>query len=556
MNMAHIVFGAATLWLVWNLEASTNAPQEHSSPGSARTEYAETAVPTQSVTRTSDFRAAEATLTSDIDLRSSIAEQPYPAQDSNIYSPGGAMSLYSIENRLSSPNLLGGESLSGQMGTVGYDVADASRVHVPFVNGAREGGIVQHLGPLGIDIYSLSTQGLYSNLRYPNAPQSNDQEFIAIVGLQGAITLDVGDAFHLGATFFLYYLPTVNKVGFYSISGNDFLESRASFVFQQDVGAWHLAIGDQFRTAYALGNLIGGFEVDEIATAGRYRFGRPETAKSRGGYFLGEDVRFVNTTTASASTRLSDDWMFKALVSHVNIWTDGQTNYGNEAWYGQAGFYYDPPEGWYSAWTTYNYYRFQDGQLDSQGVQVGISAALSPTFHVRARAGWLNRITGSVAGGRDRFVWEAGIVHDVNQWLSHSVYGGDTYVVTDFGDSFLGRYGRYTVTAQEPGSSWRFGAAVQADKDDLTGIDRILYGGRISWMFTDRSTLAFLGGWTRSDKLGKFEYKRRIIGLVLSHKLTTNLTLDAGWYMSEQRYNHSESDYDEQIFKLGLTETF
>ena len=551
------VFG---LFISWSLEANVDTWRElpKGVMPAEDTELAQSEVSTQAWTRVSDFTLTDATMASDVGLQSSVFAQDYePADEGRGADPQGGI-VARFEDRMQTPNVLRGVSLSNEWEDVAYKVESGGQLRLPFINGAREAGIVQHLGPLGLDIYSVTAQGLYSELHYPhNAFRSDERDFLDIVGLQGAVTLDFGDSFHLGAVFNVYYLPTVNNVGFYSLTGtDDFLSSRAGFLFQEDLGEWHFSASDGFQVGYGLGDLYAGYEVDEIATAGRYRFGRPESSGAREGYFVGEDVYFVNTISTSASRQLSDSWRFRTSILHSDYWTESNIGDFSDMFLAAAGVYYDPVGSPYSAYGAYNYYQMAKEKFVGQTVMVGATRSLTPTFKMHGRVGWMNIIKGNGSLGRDRFLWEVGIVHLVNERLSHSLFGGYNYVVTDYGDTFVGNYGRYTVNYRVPGSDWRVVGAIQAYNNDLTGLNSLMYGGQIIWALAEKTNLSFIGGSYRSARHGIFEFKRNILGLSLSHYFTSSLSCNLGWYISEQRHANRSLDFNERLLRFGITQSF
>ena len=423
------------------------------------------------------------------------------------------------------------------------------KARLPFLNAYRQAGFVQRAGPLALDLYAITFTALYSDLTRSSPHTTSDGGFLAALSLQGALSLELGESIYLKAGFTLYYLPTINRVGFYF--GNGGADTAATFQYQTDLGRWHLTVDDQFRVFQPVGDLLRDYEIDEIAVAGRYRFGRPETLQSRP--FLAEDIYYSNVASVSAATQLNENWRFRAQAGHGDVWTASNLGQFHDQLFANAGLFYDSPDSWFMPWLTYSYYDIGSENLQAHQVLAGATLPLTPTFRAYMRGGW-TVLEGSGSSSHQRFLWELGVVHNINDCVSHSLFGGYSYVITDFGNPFAGTYGRYTLAYSPSGSAWKLSASIQEDQNDLDGSEGLGYQGRATWALTERTSLEFLAVDARYRQAGS-RYERRILKASLIHTFSPTISGLMSYQFSDYHVSAHQSDFSEHLIYLSVSKS-
>ena len=422
---------------------------------------------------------------------------------------------------------------------------------LPFLNATRPGGMYQHLGPLGLDLYAITFTGLYADLNTANAKVKQDGGFLAAINLQGALTLELGESAYLGVGFSLYYLPTVNRVGFYF--GNGGTGTAASFKYQTEIGRWQLSVGDEFRVYHPLGDLLNDYEVDEIAVEGRYRFGRADSTLGNRSY-LDESVYYVNVIAASATTQLDENWRLRIRAEHADFWNGTNVGKFNDQIFASVGLSYDARDCWYSPWLNYNYYELQNQRFQAHRVMAGVRLPMTPTFDTYLRAGWLFYDYDGISN-LQHYLWEAGAVHHINANLEHSFFAGHSYAITDFGDAFMGNYWRYTATLHPEYSRWKFSGSVQQNQNDLDGTKGVAYALRASYVLGDRDSLDFLGVRTHYTRRS-LRYERWLTSISFRHTFSPSITGLLTFQYDQYRSPGSISDYDERLVLLSIIKSF
>ena len=547
MTLTNICLLAICVCAVWMLEQSAQADPLTPLPAdgaAAEPAYVRSITETLVNTAvTTDGSGLAGDLGQGFDTDEYVPFTPVESQEKNGFRSAvsrgmsGLMSPFAPSGEMwSAP--VGDGTFTGQVGARG-----------PFLNScyaANSAGFVQSAGPLALDIYSITFTGLYSDFSQRSARAADDDGFLAALSLRGALTLDLGESFHLGLGFTVYYLPTVNRVGLYF--GNGGLGTEASMWYKTDIGRWHVTVGDEFRVFHPVGDLLRDYEVDEIATVSHYRFGRPDSLQDRA--FFSEDIYFLNIARISATRDIAENWKFTLYADRGDVWHGTSlTKVGDDNRVG-AEVAYASPETGLKAWLDYTYY----DRLHAHMVVAGTAMPLTPTFTAYARAGLIS-YDYQGRSGLDHYLWELGFVHHLNEEISESLFLGYTYAFTDYGDDFLGTYGRYTITWHPDGTRWRFSASVQEDENTLTDARGLYYGARAVWSMTERTSLSFLGSTARYRRDGGVS-KRWITGASLSHVFTPTLSGELSYQYSEYTAPNPDADFNEHLFILSLTKSF
>ena len=233
---------------------------------------------------------------------------------------------------------------------VGEGVArEELHIGLPVTDSRHAGGDIGSLGPLGVDIYSMSTMALYSNLTGPYARVAPPDGFIAAISLKAAVLLQLSDTAYLRVRATVYYLPVENKAGFYFGSSDT---SMANFSYIADIGRWTIQAGDRFSVFHPLSLLLEEYEVDEIAVSGRYRFGRADTLRNLP--FTAEDVYFHNIASINASTWLDDNLKLRLQAGQTDVWNAAGFMHTAQVEHAGAGLFYDSTEVWFMPGITYD----------------------------------------------------------------------------------------------------------------------------------------------------------------------------------------------------------
>ncbi len=458
-----------------------------------------------------------------------------------------ASAFSSTPSGMLSPLNPGGVFTSEPAGQGG--ITQGVNVRLPFLGARRQGGFVQQAGPLALDLYAITFTALYSDLKMANSRADSDGGFLAAVSLQGALTLELGECAYVGVGFNIYYLPTVNRVGFYF--GNGGAATAATFRYEWESGGWQFTVGDDFRVFNPVGDLLADYEVDEIATAGRYRFGRPESLGDRS--YFSEDIFFSNVASIAAARRVNDEWMFRAQGGYVNMWSSSGSGLSNNGIFARAGLYYDSPGAWFLPWLAYDFRSLDRQDQQAHQITAGTSLLFTPAFRGYVRLGWVDLETEG-ASSRQKYLWELGVTHHINENLAHSLFGGQNYFVTDYGDPFLGSYGRYTLTWHPSASNWSFSASAQTEHNDLVDASGVTYQGRAVLAIDERTSLEFFAASARYDRTAAV-FDRQIYGTVLSHRFSPTVRGSLSYQHSDYRTTSGRSDYTEHLFYISVTKS-
>ncbi len=564
MTLANICILAACVCAVWMLGAAARAEMPMALPEGQglEGEYLPTVPRTQvrSGFRLPGEQRDDTTLAPDVDEEAPLDEWQPPASR-NEQPAAGTLSPFSQTpgfTGLAMPLVPGGMAWRQTYG----DSAFTERVwaSVPFVQlgPPRDTCLSQNLGPLSLDLYSVSFIAAYSDLQGMRPPPNEDSGFLAAVSLTGALRLELSESAALAVGFTVYYIPTVNRVGFYFGATSPI--TAASFTYETEIGRWEIKVEDVFRVYSPLGDLLRQYEVDEIAMAGTYRFGRLDALSDRSLY--NEDVFFTNSASISAVTRLDEDWKLRLRANEVETWSGTRfQEYGSVLLLG-ADVVYDSPDLWFMPWASYDYMDFFKLDRTIHRVLVGAIVPVTPTFRIWARAGMsfttLHDVGGN-ASNRQTFDWEIGLVHELNEDFSHSLFAGHNDFVTDYGDDFTGTYWRYTVSYHPRGSSWVISANVQDQQGDRELSPAYRYtswGARATCALSEATnlTLFYIDGRFTQDALVA---RRRISGATLSHSFSRSVSGFLTCHFS--RYDSSSPgglNFEEHLFIAGLTFTF
>jgi hypothetical protein len=468
---------------------------------------------------------------------------PLPGEDSLF-----EQQYYSTANAILTPFIPGAAVWRDSLGD---GVArETVRLGLPFRASNRRTRVLGKAGPFAVDLYSLSAVGIYTELSGQRAEKLPDDGLLLGLRAQAGLMLQITDEayFRVHATFF--YLPQEGKGGFFFGNGSP---SVAAFRYETQVGDWSLLLEDRFMVIQPLAELLDEIEVDEISVVGRRRFGRVQQSEFRN--FSEEDVHFVNMVRGLASKWLTPNLKLELNAGHWDMWRSMDFDHIRQVDRLGAALYYDSPDIWFFPWASYDYYSLDQGRTTTGIASVGATLPFSRTLLGHVKAGWIHREFDSDGNSVDRPQWDVGLVHNITTRWSHSMYAGQDYVVTDFGDDMIIKYWRYSMRfGQRPGK-WSIVGMVQQHErvaDELGEWDNLTLGARFQAYFSPRTRLNLAGTWTTRNT-DTYTTDISVLRASLSHDLSRAITADLTFQYSDFDSTLDQQDLAERLVMLSLT---
>jgi hypothetical protein len=408
----------------------------------------------------------------------------------------------------------------------------------------RRSRVAVRAGPLAADLFSVGVLAIYSDLKGPRSELLPDDGFLGAITLNGALMLQLTQSAFLQVRASLYYLYTENKLGFYLGNGDG---SSALLSYSTGLGNWDVRFDDRFTVYFPLSDTLDEVQVDEIAAAGRYRIGRVETPTNNP--FNDQDTFFLNSARLTASTWV-DDWKIRLHADRWDVWRSDGFEHTAEVNRLGAGAFYDAKDLSFLPWATYDWYDINRGQWSVQQTVIGATVPFTRTLQGYARGSWIS-VESETGRTFDRPGWELGFVHHVTSALSHSLFAGYSFSITDFGDPFLGSYWRYTVRYAPPGSRVTAAAYVQQSSNDLSSFESSTVGARLETRLSPRTRAWLVMGLTDTEQQSA-SVRTQIVRLALAHQLTRKLTGTLTYQFTQQDSDLASADFDEQLLMLSL----
>lgn len=518
--------------------------------GGAFAQYSDIEDREQSTSQRSDvvgWHPTEATSEDDPDGVGIMTATVKPVYDSADADGWGSGQDQTLAGRLADSFLtpmIPGEALLVQHTSTGTFRA-SSRLGLPFSVSRRKAKVDYLLGPLAVDFLSIGTIALHSSLSGPGADRFNDDGFLGATTLNTAVHLQLTDTATLRINTALYYLYTENKFGFFFGNG---APTSAELRYQTRLGAWDFDFYDRVRVFFPLSDALDDVQIDEIAVAGRYRFGRVDFVDPNP--FGDEQIYFFNTIGATASTRLSDDLKLKLRAEHWDIWQTDSFVHRTEADRLGAGLFYDSHDLWLMPWATYDWYDINAGSRTVNHATVGASLPFTRTLNAYVRGAW---ISSESEDGRslERPGWEVGAVHHINRSLTQSAFTGYNFVQTEIGEPFIGSYWRYSIRWAPVGTRTSFTAYAQEHTSDLAEWTASTLGARVETRLTEKTRLTLAASRVNAER-GDTSYFSNIMRATLTHRLSRRLTGSLTWQTASFDFPDMLFDIDEQLFMLSL----
>ncbi len=422
---------------------------------------------------------------------------------------------------------------------------ESAQLGLPVQVTRQQSRVSYALGPLEMELLSVGLVGLYSEASGTGEEALPDDGFLGALTLNGALSVRITDSARLRVRASLYYLFTENKLGFFFGNGD---ASSAQFKYVTGLGNWEIKLEDRFSVYFPLSDALDPIEVDELAAAGRYRLGRPENTTSNP--FSSDDIFFLNTVRLSASNWIAKNWKLRLSAEHWDIWRTDSFEHTNNVDRLGAGLFYDSRDSWFLPWATYDWYAINDSASIAQVASVGATLPFSDTLQGYVRGSWIDF---EEENGRNfqRPGWEVGIIHNINQSLRHSIFGGQNFFLTDIGDPYLGSYWRYSMTYHPVGSWLSASFYVQQSESDLQDLNNLTIGARVDARLTERTQLAISASHTEGDN-NFGDYSRDLLRLSVSRRLGHSLYSNLSFQYAQYESSYANFDFDELLLMLSL----
>lgn len=410
------------------------------------------------------------------------------------------------------------------------------------------------LGPFYLDLLSLSGTALYSD--YEGTPALREED-----GWISSVNLDFRGAARLTQNLYLalsgsaYYLPCSGDVGFYIGNGTP---TFLRIGYENSIGDWDYVIFNEFTAHHRLSDIFDEVEHDEIDWSGRYRFGRVDNTRGSD-YFESDEMFFINRLGTAFYGPLGDVFEARLTAEHVDYWDtldfDHLTNWDRlNCHIDYTGF--DAP---IIPYFEYELTAIDDWDTIHHSLWLGARARITENLRADGRAGYF--FSSGNSHDFDRPIGELGLIHDITENTSHSLYGGVRHHIWEDAEDLLATYLRYSL-AHSFGSRLRGTAFAQfSDLENLDG----RYNDRDGWS-TGAQLSAHISDYTHcmvSVRYDDWDYaeadlsdqQRWIYRATLQQRLLPYLHARLTYQYED--YEDSGADgYDEHLYLMSLNYLF
>ncbi len=407
-------------------------------------------------------------------------------------------------------------------------------------------------GPVFLKLDDIRTRVAFTDFDSAFIDPPEDDGWISIWELSGRAFLEFSDDFYLTVAGSLYYLPLEGEVG---IDLGAASRSFARLDWFGHLGSWDLHAFDEFRVYHRATDLLDPFEVDEIDRAGRYRFGQRDDTFRSNQFLDDEFLVFSNLLSAQASTLVSSRNRLSLTYQREDYWQS--MDFGDHRERDRFEIRLEN-EGSipFSPYLSYLATTSDRWGAARHRLWHGGHGRLTESLRVSGRVGY-QWYTGDSKHDGQRFLYEAGLVHDINATTKHSLYGGHIVAENRFGDEGLFKYLRYTLAHEAlNGISLRAFASVY-DRDEPTEDSdhtRWLFGAGARIPLGDRTNLRVYSRHEITERPKERDANRWIHGAILSRQLTSRLHADLHYRYED--YRRPGGSFSEHYAGLGLTFTF
>lgn len=406
-------------------------------------------------------------------------------------------------------------------------------------------------GPLYFQAFWVGAGVLYSDYHGDRRFRPGEEDgWLGYANFRFGIVAQLAPSLFLAVNGELIYIFGENELGFRTgISGRPFAE----LTYEGQSGPWDYRLYAQFGTG-SFSDLFGSNAYDR---AGRYSFG-----------FLGYDDRrsdliydpfLYSRLGAQATTLTSPEWRLTLTAEHTDYWYLGDDRRGDDHHARERlGVRYsaEPDSVPFTPWVSYDLFSHDYFETLYHTFYVGGSGRLTENVHFDGRFGYLWQSDDRF--GRDRWLWNIGLKHQINQRTYHGVRVGQDFFQSDYTvDTAVSSFVRYYIT-HEFTDRLRLHAFAQWSTDEyfsgpLVGgeYDRELYGVILDYKICDRISTSY--GYrveyrdsTRGGRSDEWE--------IFDATLNTRIGLRTTAYL---RYQHEDTDdFYEDLYMAGIRRHF
>ncbi|MCF6312329.1 MAG: hypothetical protein L3J39_07740 [Verrucomicrobiales bacterium] len=372
------------------------------------------------------------------------------------------------------------------------DLTARGNLNLPFVSSFEPGQAHIKAGPLYLEFIHVGVGILYSDYNgVREFPEGQEDGWLSVVELALRGSARITDQFHISLATRIVYLPGENRFGLALNDGGGLGTSfQLNCEFQRDT--WNFLIYNDFR-GYTSAFLLGLGETT-IQRAGRYTFGLRVRDRRSNNYFDDEDIFFVNTLGAVADTPfLWQNWRLRLQADHSDYWRTLDFDYRGPRDHLSAWMGYEGSEIPFAPYVSYDVSSFDRFKSLYNTAYIGGRGRLTQNLWFDGRAGKL--WTTNRNRNRNSPLWRAGLIHDISENTQHSLWGGQTFAMSDVtNETALAEYIRYQINHQFSTRLWGYAYAQFSRQEDIAVgspvNNRETYGARLDYQLFDYSRLS------------------------------------------------------------------
>lgn len=405
-------------------------------------------------------------------------------------------------------------------------------------------------GPIYFQAFWIGAGVLYSDYHGDRRFRPGEEDgWLSFANFRFGIVAQLAPSLYLAVNGELIYIFDENELGFRSgVSGRPFAELS----YEGQSGPWDY----RFYAIFGTGSFSDLFGADAYERAGRYSFGFLGYDDDRNG--LVYDPFLYSRIGAEASTLTAPEWRLTLTAEHRDYWYFEDDRDDDHRARERLGIRYsaEPYSIPFTPWASYDLY--SDDYFDSlyNIFYVGGSGRLSENVHFDGRFGYL--WSTDEIRDRDRFLWNIGLKHRINERTHHGVRVGQDFFESDYTiDTVVSSFVRYYITHELTDRISLLAFAQWSNDEFLSGplvggeYDRELYGVVLDYKICDRisTNFGYRVEYRDSTKVGR-DYEREIFDANLNARIGLRTTA----YL---RYQHEDTDdYFEDLYMAGVRRHF
>jgi hypothetical protein len=309
--------------------------------------------------------------------------------------------------------------------------------------------VMLKLGPLYLDFLGVSASVLYTDYSgdSPLPPGIEDEGWISMIGVPIRAALRITDTIYLQSTAFFYFLPGDGEFGVSSGIGTGWaVGTNARLNIEWENDPWMFRLYDYFGFSNSLADLFESWEVAEIDAVGRYRFGAEafDSSSDHGSYWDPRFGGYRNDLGFEFQRAFQNEWWLLGTVMHSDYWA--QADLDDHSDLDQFSLLYQYlGDDWMFA-PGFGYRGVTSDHFDtlSQEVYARVTGRITEYVSVYGQTGYFWQ-SGENAREDGALTWEVGVNHDLTEYTSHSLSGGQVYTISEQLDEYLAQYVRYTI---------------------------------------------------------------------------------------------------------------